>query len=523
MLKCYAYLSQDVGKMADLVLAVCDLLCFASYFFKKQPVKIVKSMIVDFYSPAAVTVAKDKLAEDIAALKIDSWPRPVNRRNTKDTGTKCKHEVDDIFNMLSFVDEQNLLGHIPRYVSDNPEQLPQIRLEKGDVTVILNKMDKMEGILDSLRLELTENRLTLDKLLKAKNSSSIPPLNSESRYVDVQPVDQSRLYSNVLAVADIEAPFSTVYNDRHHSKRARQSDSPPTATPETRGLAASRPTATEDLTVPTIGRRPPVVRAAKTIGQCTTQYTAIKVAPPKPKKAVYCISNLDSTSDADSIKSFLTNEMDIEILSIFPAKTARNDNNASKAFRVCIPALDKNKLLDTTKLPYGVVVREWFFKSSDAPRPLQQPPRNLQSARPSAAGGISSESRGISERGASSSHLSPSARPFTLPRPPATTNNLSWSAEMSPKTVHTPASPTVTLNTKATIAPPASHVTADTNAVNSQPVPNEFTPSRGTVSTLGADNVESMDDTPVNSSDRPASGVGASAGSLVIISTHING
>ena len=137
-------------------------------------------MVLDFYTPAAVTSAKELFVDNVAALNIEQWTRPVNRRNNSDN--KFRNEVDDIFALLVFVDEKGLFDKIPKCVSANPEQLPLMRMEKGDVTVILNKIDRLETTLDSMKSELSENRSAIAKLFNAKNSL----LNSPLRRVGLQ-------------------------------------------------------------------------------------------------------------------------------------------------------------------------------------------------------------------------------------------------------------------------------------------------------------------------------------------------
>ncbi len=42
---------------------------------------------------------------------------------------------------------------MPRYVSDNPELLPQFLVEKGDIMIISNKIEKLEEEMYSMRSE----------------------------------------------------------------------------------------------------------------------------------------------------------------------------------------------------------------------------------------------------------------------------------------------------------------------------------------------------------------------------------
>ena len=71
----------------------------------------------------------------------------------RDSAQRRRVEIDDIFVLLLYVDELKMDTRLPKYVSDNPEQLPQLRLEKGDMVVISNRMDKLEIEMNHLRSE----------------------------------------------------------------------------------------------------------------------------------------------------------------------------------------------------------------------------------------------------------------------------------------------------------------------------------------------------------------------------------
>ena len=54
------------------------------------------------------------------------------------------------------------------------------------------------------------------------------------------------------------------------------------------------------------------------------------------------------------------------LLSCFPAKPRRQQNESNlitdrKAFRLCIDAADKRKLLDESKWPDSIVISEWYY------------------------------------------------------------------------------------------------------------------------------------------------------------------
>jgi len=89
---------------------------------------------------------------------------------------------------------------------------------------------------------------------------------------------------------------------------------------------------------------------------------------------------------------FIKSKMEVTVLSIFAIKppNRRHDENTSIAFRVCIPQLESTKLCDVSKLPGGIIVKEWYFKQSNNSNIISN--SNTQSQRPitsnTQAGGV---------------------------------------------------------------------------------------------------------------------------------------
>ena len=92
-------------------------------------------------------------------------------------------------------------------------------------------------------------------------------------------------------------------------------------------------------------------------------YSTIKAAHPKVRKAVFCVSNVDSSVDESALAEFLQKEMDITVQNISQTKLYKNQRPDPwrRAFRVTILLADSAKLLDCARLSAGVVVREWVF------------------------------------------------------------------------------------------------------------------------------------------------------------------
>jgi hypothetical protein len=92
--------------------------------------------------------AKNQLMQVVDTLAKD-LPRIPCRR---DSEMRVNLEVDDIFNIVTVLDEQKLTDNLPKYVVDGPDQIPSSRLVEGDLLCLHNRLAKMEAILNSLSL-----------------------------------------------------------------------------------------------------------------------------------------------------------------------------------------------------------------------------------------------------------------------------------------------------------------------------------------------------------------------------------
>jgi len=99
-------------------------------------------MVIDFYDVEELNAAKQQLLMDASNMNLDiSLPHIPGRR---DGDLKAVRIVDDIFTLLTFLDENLKLNLLPCYVTDNPDAVPSCRLYDGDLSVLMKIMQKME-------------------------------------------------------------------------------------------------------------------------------------------------------------------------------------------------------------------------------------------------------------------------------------------------------------------------------------------------------------------------------------------
>jgi len=132
--------------MADRQLVVCSVLCFSLKKYGKHPMKMLKSMLIDFYDVDAICSAKQQLLVDVEVLNsadklINKLPNVPTRRSGED---RLAREVDDIFTLITYLDESRMISSLPKYVSDDPDGMPSSRLYEGDLHSLLEHLSKID-------------------------------------------------------------------------------------------------------------------------------------------------------------------------------------------------------------------------------------------------------------------------------------------------------------------------------------------------------------------------------------------
>jgi len=91
--------------------------------------------------------AKDSLLGDVEKLNFDKFPK-VSRRRRNSVG-KLALDMDDIFSVLTYLDENGHLGKLSTFCAKSPDKMPSIRLVDGDLAIIWNKLTTLTDILGS--------------------------------------------------------------------------------------------------------------------------------------------------------------------------------------------------------------------------------------------------------------------------------------------------------------------------------------------------------------------------------------
>ena len=83
--------------MAAIEVVLCNPLCFLTHRYGKTAVKVLKSVLLDFYSDKELSAAKCQLLKDIEGLKSSiKFPHIPDRREDENRAARI---VDDNYSV----------------------------------------------------------------------------------------------------------------------------------------------------------------------------------------------------------------------------------------------------------------------------------------------------------------------------------------------------------------------------------------------------------------------------------------
>ena len=119
----------------DMVLN--HVLCFLLSKYHKCEARTVKSAILCFYNAEDIHGATTLFLDIVSTLKdSDKLSKFTRRRDSKE---RCVHEIDDLFSVMSELDEKKMLSELPMFVSNSSENMPSNQLTEGDMRAIMKR------------------------------------------------------------------------------------------------------------------------------------------------------------------------------------------------------------------------------------------------------------------------------------------------------------------------------------------------------------------------------------------------
>ena len=105
-------------------------------------------------------------------------------------------------------------------------------------------------------------------------------------------------------------------------------------------------------------------------GQSATVSSSIWAAKKTIKKAVLCVDNVDLACNEDDIRAYVSS-LGAQVFTCFKTNPRRRPNesaedvNDRRAFRLCVNAADRDRLLNPVVWPDSIRISDWFFSSKN--------------------------------------------------------------------------------------------------------------------------------------------------------------
>ena len=405
--------------MACGQLVLCDVLCFVKEKFANMPVKVLKSMLTDFYPAETLSEAKICLLSGIANMSFEKNPPNVPRRRSSDG--RLAQETEDIVTLFTFLDEMKAIDRLPTYVASSPANMPSSRLYEGDLNILLTLLRNMDGRLNGFESALAAiaNQVkaiqvwpSLPEPSRSISSESTGQQSRDTLHHTQPPVPSTRVittttvtgdqpavqpacrpavggpgytetetepyrWSTAVAAAstpisyanrftvlgsttdddDAQNPYQTVQPRRRRRHRESRDSQEPLPQDASRTHAQRQQQQQRQL------QRP---RGQLLFGKAKTG-SVISAARIQRKKTVICVDNVNSTASVETIKDFISS-LSVEVITCFQVKPRRrpgeteDDVRDKKAFRVCIFTDELDRLLNADAWPESVSICTWFSK-----------------------------------------------------------------------------------------------------------------------------------------------------------------
>jgi len=324
---------------------VCEVLCFLRNNFDKLPISQLKPVLVNFYKDEDLFTAKELLNKAVLRAVKDTGGEPEVPRLPKRQGdNKGKQTAEDLLKLFSIVDERKLSEALPRFTADDLSKIPFMNADSGSVLTMAKTIESLEhrmrGVEQMLMRLTSQSSGSLTEVVCDKQSGEVPGTDYST----------SCLQASASAAPDItdtnktpDASWSVVVRQKKN-KDSKSADSNP--------MQSSQSTRSGNK--------------VKIVGTRQTDESALKTGVTIVKKAVLHIDNLHSDCTEALLKDYLL-AAEIDVLTCYKAQSWLREEERSQvtAYRVCIPAAHRQKMLNPELWSAGVIIRDWKFKRSN--------------------------------------------------------------------------------------------------------------------------------------------------------------
>ena len=384
--------------------------------------------MLDFYNEDAVSDAKVCLLDSIVNLQLAVRLPHVPQR--RDGDGRITREVDDIFLLISHLDEQKELGSLPRFVCSGPDNMPSLRIYEADFKVMMNMLSNLsdkvaemgsalaamvrdvrelqvkvsapepfptlqqaqaQGVIKSASGRLcqqsqggqstagkpVENESNLDSVVIQTSSGDATSRLNWANAVSTLHASSNR-FAMLASTTDDDVndnPFEPVRQRK--PKRLRHGTSEQQQQQQQRQQRQPQQQRQQSAAVDRVstfaaqsrdsGDHRRRRRGPLVFGNSSTM-SVISAARELKQNSVYYIGNVNVDCSADDLRAFVT-DMSVEVFSCFavkPRKRRGDEDIQQSAFRLCINDKDRDRMLKAGLWPASVTVSEWHYKPPNA-------------------------------------------------------------------------------------------------------------------------------------------------------------
>jgi len=186
-------------KMADRPLVYNEPLCFIFSKLAKLSKKVIVKALIDSAVEESIFLAKTQLLKDVESVQLTNRPPHILAR--RDGNLRVEREVKDIFELIEFLDRDKQLENLPRYVTDNPDNMPTIHMFDGDLGFLLKRLEKIDEKMDGFASSVGAIMHSIDSWHNQAIVTSWPSLHP-GRSVHLQASGYSTAIAATAAATD---------------------------------------------------------------------------------------------------------------------------------------------------------------------------------------------------------------------------------------------------------------------------------------------------------------------------------
>jgi len=336
----------DINSSSKLM--INELLYFLANKFDNMPRCDIRTTIIDFYQEEEILAAKMLLIKCISVL----LPSAISDIPKKRIGEKkLERSVDDILNIFSSVDENDIRSQLPTFCAVHMSRVPVPAEELSDLAIIRTELSRLRKEFDAFVKHCSRNNS--GDVTPSSDARAGPDNRSQVSHHDIHH-DIAVSDAQVCSANNIPAQESTAVCtvDAHNVKNSAPH-------PDYAAMASS--CAPDDFQI-VKNRKADKPKKKHIVTGGSVNVNAFKGVA---KKTVVCVNRLDADTSTDTVSDYLKTQ-GVNVYSCYTVTPKDFESRRSRfiGMRICISSDDKNKVLNTDMWPVGVTVRPWVFKST---------------------------------------------------------------------------------------------------------------------------------------------------------------